>query len=193
MSLSTRRVEQKQNHNQKNGKVRALPLADLAVFSMFAALMFCSKQLMEFLPNVHLLGMFTVLLTVVYRKRALIPIYLYVFLQGLYAGFSLWWIPYLYLWTVLWGMTMLLPKKMPDKAAIFIYPIVCGLHGLLYGTLYAPAQALMFHLDFEKMLAWIAAGMPYDVIHCIGNTVAGLLIFPLSKVLRKLRDKTAFK
>ena len=193
MNLSTPQVDTEKKENKKNGKVRALPLADLAVFSMFAALMFCSKQLMEFLPNIHLLGMFTMLLTLVYRKYALIPIYLYVVLQGLYAGFSLWWMPYVYIWTILWGVTMLLPKQMKDKTAAVVYPIVCGLHGLFYGVLYAPAQALLFHLDFEQLIAWIAAGFPYDVLHFVGNTVAGLLILPLSKVLCKLRSKTAFR
>ncbi len=192
MSLSIQQAEQKTENNKKRAG-RALPLADLAVFSMFAALMFCSKQLMEFLPNIHLLGMFTMLLTVVYRQKALIPIYLYVVLQGLYAGFSLWWMPYLYIWTLLWGMTMLLPKTMSDKTAAFVYPCVCALHGLLYGVLYAPAQMLLFHLDFEQTLAWIAAGLPYDALHCVGNAVAGLLILPLSKVLKKLQNRTAFR
>ena len=32
-------------------------------------------------------------------------------------GFGVWWVPYLYVWTVLWGMTMLLPKKMPNITA----------------------------------------------------------------------------
>ena len=122
MSLFTLQADK---NKTKHGRVGALPLADLAVFSMFAGLMFCSKMLMEFLPNIHLLGMFTMLLTVVYRKQALIPIYLYVFIQGLYAGFSLWWLPYLYVWTVLWGMTMLLPKNMSDKVAAVVYPVVC--------------------------------------------------------------------
>ncbi len=195
MSLSTPQAEpQKTEKNKKrNGKVGALPLADLAVFSMFAALMFCSKQLMEFLPNIHLLGMFTMLLTIVYRRYALIPIYLYVLIQGLYAGFSLWWMPYLYIWTVLWGITMLLPKKMPAKAAAVVYPVVCALHGLLYGVLYAPAQALLFGLDFEQMLVWIGAGFSFDILHCVGNAVSGLLILPLSRVLQKLRSRVAFR
>lgn len=185
--------EKKENCKKKNGKVRALPLADLAVFSMFAALMFCSKQLMEFLPNVHLIGMFTMLLTIVYRKYALIPLYLFVVMQGLYAGFSLWWIPYTYIWTVLWAVTMLLPQTMKDKTAAVVYPLVCALHGLLYGVLYAPAQALLFGLDAKQMLSWIAAGFSFDVLHCVGNAVAGLLILPLSKVLQKLRKQAFYK
>lgn len=107
---------------------------------MFGVLMFSSKLLMEALPNIHLLGMFTVLLTVVYRSRALYPIYTYVLLNGAYAGFSPWWLPYLYIWTVLWGVVMLLPKNMPRKAAAVVYPLVCALHGLAFGTLYAPCR-----------------------------------------------------
>ena len=152
--------------------------------------MFCSKLIMEFLPNVHLLGMFTILLTVVYRWRALIPIYIYVLLNGLYSGFSLWWFPYLYIWTVLWGIAMLLPKKIPDKFAAVIYPAVCALHGFAYGALYAPAQAVMFKLSFEQTLVWIAAGIPFDLIHGVSNFVAGLLILPLSKLLFKLEYKS---
>lgn len=156
---------------------------------MLGSLMFVSKLVMEFLPNVHLLGALTMIYTLVYRSRALIPIYLYVFLLGLYSGFGLWWVPYLYLWTILWGITMLLPRKMPPKIAIPVYMLVCALHGLAYGTMYAPFQALAFGLSFRQMLAWIAAGFPWDVIHGVGNLVAGVLIYPLTLVLNKLEGK----
>ena len=145
---------------------------------MFGVLMFSSKLLMEALPNIHLLGMFTVLLTVVYRSRALYPIYTYVLLNGAYAGFSPWWLPYLYIWTVLWGVVMLLPKNMPRKAAAVVYPLVCAL--------YAPLQALMYGYDWRGMLTWISLGFPMDVLHAVGNLAAGLLILPLSDLLRKL-------
>ncbi|MBO4265029.1 MAG: hypothetical protein J5922_02995 [Clostridia bacterium] len=154
---------------------------------MLGTLMFASKIAMDALPNIHLLGMFTLLYTVVFRKKALIPIYVFVFLCGIYGGFDLWWIPYLYMWALLWALTMLLPKNMKPKIAMIVYPAVCGLFGLAFGTLYAPAYALMFHLDFRGMIAWIAAGVPFDALHAAGNLCAGLLIFPLSKVLGKLQ------
>ncbi len=160
---------------------------EICIFAMLGSLMFCSKIVMELLPNIHLLGMLTMLYTLVFRARALIPIYIYVMLNGLYAGFNVWWVPYLYLWTVLWGITMLLPKNMPPKVAAVVYPVVCALHGLAFGTLYAPAQALFFGLNFEQTLAWIAAGFfPWDIIHMAGNFAAGLLILPLQKLLTRL-------
>ena len=159
---------------------------EIVVFAMLGTVMFVSKVLMEFLPNVHLLGMFTMTYTLVFRKKALIPIYVYVLLNGIYAGFNLWWLPYCYLWTILWGVTMLLPKGMPKKTAMVVYPIVCALHGLAFGTLYAPAQALMMKMSFKATLTWIAAGLPWDAVHAAGNFCAGMLIYPLSGLLKKL-------
>ena len=167
---------------------RSLSAAEIAKFSMLGTLMFCSKVIMEWAPNIHLLGMFTMVYTLVYRKKALIPIYVYVLLNGVYAGFSPWWIPYLYIWTVLWAITMLLPKKLPTPVATIVYPIICALHGILFGTLYAPAQAIMFGLNFRQMIAWIIAGFPWDVLHGVGNFFAGFLIVPLVKLLRKLEN-----
>ena len=156
------------------------------MFAMLGTIMFISKLLMEALPNIHLLGMLTMVYTLVYRRKALIPVYLYVMMNGVYAGFNLWWFPYLYVWTVLWAVTMLLPRTMPKAVACVVYPLVCGLHGLAFGALYAPAQALMFGLNMEQMIAWIVAGLPFDITHGIGNALVGLLIVPLSELLRKL-------
>ena len=101
----------------------------------------------------------------------------------------MWWIPYLYIWTVLWGITMLLPKNMPKKLAFVIYPVICGLHGLAFGILYAPTQALFFGFNFKQTIAWIIAGLPFDAVHAVGNFCAGLLIVPLSELLKKLFAK----
>ena len=161
----------------------------MAVFAMLGAIMFVSKLVMEFLPNIHLIGALTMVYTIVYRAKALIPIYIFVFLTGLYGGFSLWWVPYLYVWTLLWAMTMLLPKRMPKKIAVPVYMVICALHGLLFGVIYAPAQALLFGFSFKQTVAWVAAGFSFDVIHAIGNFVAATLILPLSQTLLRLENK----
>ncbi len=160
-----------------------LKIRDITVFAMLGALMFASKLVMEILPNIHLIGVFVIATTVVYRSKALFPIYIFVFVLGVFNGFGMWWIPYLYVWTVLWGMVMLLPKKMPAKVSAFVYMLVCSLHGFLFGVLYAPAQAIMFGMDFEKTLLWIAAGLPFDMIHGISNFFCGILIIPIVKAI----------
>ncbi len=163
-----------------------LSIRRMIIFAMLGAMMFVAKIAFEALPNIHPLGMIIMVMTVVYRAQALIPIYLFVFISGLYYGFQLWWIPYLYIWAILWAATMLIPRDIPRKAALIVYPVVCGMFGLLYGTLYAPAQALLFHYDFATTLKWIGTGLPFDAAHGLGNLGMGLLVYPVSQVLLKL-------
>lgn len=161
----------------------------MILFAMFGCLMFVSKLAMEGVPNIHPLAMFVITLTVTYRVKALIPIYIYVIINGIYAGFSMWWIPYTYIWAVYWAITMLIPKNISKKIKAIIYPILCALYGLAFGTLYAPAQAIMFGFSFSTTVKWIVAGLPFDALHCLGNLFMGLLILPLSEIIFKLQKK----
>lgn len=164
---------------------RWISTKELIVFSMLGTIMFLSKLLMEFLPNIHAIALFIAVFTLVYRQKALIPIYVYVLLTGVYGGFNLWWVPYLYIWTILWGAIMLIPKDASIKTKAIISAVLCALHGLLYGALYAPVQAIMYGLSFKGMIAWIMVGIPFDITHMIGNIVLSLLIAPLYKIIKK--------
>ena len=161
-----------------------LTTRQITVFAMLGAVMYASKMIMEVIPNVHLLGVFTIAFTVVYRKKALYPIYTYVILNGIFSGFATWWVPYLYLWTILWGAVMLLPKEMPAKLCPVVYMGVCAMHGFLFGVFYAPAQAILYGMSFKGMLAWIAAGLPWDFLHGVSNFFCGILIVPIISLLR---------
>lgn len=175
---------------KQNGRSRShKSLVHLVIFAMFGAMMFCSTLIMEGLPNIHPLAMFIIVLTVVYRGKALIPLYIYIILSGLRWGFGLAWVPYLYVWLPLWGAVMLLPRTLPVKWRAVVYPAVAILHGLLFGVLYAPAQALLFGLNFEQTLSWVAMGFAFDITHAVGNGVIGLLALPMSELLQKLESK----
>ncbi len=166
--------------------MKKLTLKEMTCFSMLGAVLYVARQVMAPFPNIHPVGMFIVTFTIVYRFKALIPLYIFVLLEGILCGFNLWWIPYTYIWTVLWGITMLLPKNLPVRAAVPLYVTVCALHGLAYGTLYAPFQALVYGYDFKKTILWISTGFPYDIIHALGNLAMGFLIVPMAKLLKIL-------
>lgn len=181
----------KNNQEEQKSFARTrIEIRELVILAMLGALMFTSKMLMELLPNIHLLGMFIVAATVVFRAKALYPIYIYVFLDGLIHGFNLWWIPYLYVWTVLWGIVMLLPKNMSRGTCAVVYPLVAALHGLLFGILYAPAQMLIFSLTVKETLLWISTGALFDITHAVSNFLLGFLILPLVTLMRTLLKRT---
>ncbi len=172
---------------RRHASQRILSIREIAVFAMLGTLMFVSDIVMNVIPNVHLGGMLIVAYTLVYRSKALFPIYTYILLIGLYEGFGFWWFSYLYIWTILWAVVMLLPKKMPKWLAPVVYSIVCAAHGFAFGLLWAPSQMLLMSFSFEQILVWWKWGfITADIPHGIGNLCASVLIVPLTALLRRL-------
>jgi len=164
-----------------------LRLKELIIFAILGSIMFISHMIMIWIPSVHLIGLFIAAFTLTYRVKALIPIYIYVVIFGALYGFSAWWIPYLYIWLPLWGVFMLVGLiKLPVKVKVPVCMILCALHGFSFGILYAPFWALLFGLSFQGTIAWLIAGIPFDITHGISNLAAGSLIVPLSELLKKL-------
>lgn len=154
---------------------------------MLSTILFLSRFGLQWIPGVHPMALIIAAMTLVYRRRALVPLYSYILLDGVLHGFSMWWMPYLYIWLPLWGAFMLLGKlELSRKIQTPLYMVVCALHGLSFGLLYAPAQALMFGFSFRVTIAWIIAGLPFDIIHAISNFAVGSMIIPLSALLKNL-------
>lgn len=169
-------------------------LRDLAVLSLFGALMVVSDQLMNALPNIHLIAMFIILLTRFYRVKALYAIYVFVIADGLIEGFFLsTWVMYAYIWLILWLWVMLLPRELSEKKEMIVYPLLGALHGILFGVLGAPASYFLYFgketWSFSHFGAYLLAGLPFDLVHMAGNFAACLLCAPLLKLLRNLRKK----
>ena len=162
-----------------------LTLRESIVLSLLGAVMFCSKLITEAIPNVHFIAMLTMAYTVVFRKKAIYAILVFIMLTGLFYGFGVWWVPYFYLWPILWAVTLLLPTNLKPKYAVPMYMAVGFFHGLFYGTMYAPFQAIVFGLNFKRMIAWIVAGLPWDVIHAVGNLFACSLTVPVINALNR--------
>lgn len=162
---------------------------DLVIFTMLGCILFMSKIITELLPNIHPVTMFICVYTLVYRARAIIPVYVFVAVSGLFYGFAPWWIPYLYIWAIAWALFMLIPKRASFKLKGILSTVFCALHGLLYGVLYAPAQAVLFGLNFKGMIAWLVAGIPFDILHMCGNIIISVLVIPLYKVISRLEEK----
>lgn len=160
-------------------------IKEMIIFAMFGAIMFISKLIMEFLPNIHPLGLFITVLTLLYRVKAIIPIYIYVILNGLYAGFATWWVPYTYIWLILWALIMIIPKNASNKVIFILSLLFNAIFGLAFGFLYMPFQALAFGLNLQGAISWFVAGLPFDVLHMCGNIAMSFLVLPLYKTLKR--------
>ncbi len=160
----------------------------MVIYAMWGALMFGSTFVMKGLANIHLLALFIIVTTRVYRFGALIPLYVYVFLEGVVQGFHPWWIPYLYVWTVLWALTMLLPKRLPDGVAAVCYCALGLVHGLFFEVLWVPFYMTFEGLTFDMALVRLAYGVPFSITHGVGNVVSCTLAIPLIRLIRRLES-----
>ncbi len=164
-----------------------LKTREIAVFAMLGAIMFVSKVLMEGLPNMHLLGTFVIAFTLTYRAKALFPIYCYVFSNGLWEGFRPFdWLPETYIWLILWGVVMLLPKNMPRRIAPLVYMLLAAIHTLLFDIFYIPAYVLLAGIPWNRIGLTLIYGLAFNIMPAIGNFALGILIVPIATLLRKL-------
>lgn len=156
----------------------------IAVPALSAAILLGVQVVLVPLPNIELVSLLIILYTLVFKHRVLYIIYVFALAEGLIFGFHLWWISYLYVWTIL-AAAVWLCRRMKSPLG---WAVLSGAFGLFFGALCAipyffiggPAMALS---------NWIS-GIPFDLVHCISNFVICLLLWtPLYRLLAEhVRD-----
>ena len=165
-----------------------MPLAQVALFGVLAALTFGMKVAMSWLPNIEPTSLMVMLFGVLFGKKALYPIYVYVAMEILVYGIQDWSINYLYVWPLL-ALAAWLLRAMRNPLG---WAVLSGAFGLLFGLLCAPVKLAIGGPGYA--LSWWAAGIPYDIAHCVGNFVLALVLFvPLRKLLETLYAKLMIK
>lgn len=143
-------------------------------------LIFATKAALATLPNINLNTVLIVLTVTFFGWRAMYSVGIYVLLEGLVFGFSLWWFSYLYAWPLLVVLAMLFRKN----DSVILWAVFAGVWGLCFGPIMYILYFIVngWHLVFSM---WVA-GIPYDVVHCVGNFVFMLVLYkPLYTVMCK--------
>ena len=150
--------------------------------AMLTGVIFAAQVAMAALPNIEIVTMLVILYTQLYRKKVFFIIYAFIGLEGLFYGFGLWWLNYLYIWTLLTLLVLLLGKK--QRSPVF-WSILAGAYGLCFGMLCAIPYFIAGGIGGG--LAYWVAGIPYDIMHCAGNTILCLLLYrPLYYVMTQM-------
>lgn len=164
---------------------RKLTLREVALFGILGALTFGLKVAMSFLPNIEPVSLLVMLFAVIFGRKCVFPIYLYVVMEILFYGIQLWNINYLYVWAILALVAWLLR----NQTSPLVWALASGIFGLFFGLLCAPVY--LFTGGFSFAVSWWVSGIPFDVLHCAGNFVMALVLFvPLRKLLAKLHHRT---
>ena len=166
-----------------------LSAREICILALMAALIFGSKVALASLPNININSVLIILTTLFFGWKALYTVYVYVLLEGLVFGFSVWWVGYLYIWALLVVAAMLLRKN--DSA--LIWAVVAGVFGLIFGPLMY-LEWFAINGGWEGFFAMWVAGIPYDLTHCAGNFVFTLVLYkPLYRVMDAIVNKKTLR
>jgi hypothetical protein len=164
-----------------------LIIREIAVLAVATALLFASQVALAFLPNIEMVSLLVIIYTLVFRRKTLYIIYAFAILQGVMYGFGLWWVTYLYIWTILHIITNVFYK---NESPLF-WAIVGGAYGLAFGALSAIPTIVIGGIGAG--VAWWISGMMFDVVHGIGNFVVILILFkPLYLVMRGIANELTY-
>lgn len=160
---------------------------ELILFSMLGGLVSVSQIALSFIPNIETVSLFIILFSLIYNKKAMYIVFVFVAIMGLIYGFGLWWFGYVILWPFLCITTYKLKTIINGK--YLILSLYSGSFGLLFGFFYAIPYGIFGGINAG--IAYWVSGIPFDIIHGIGNYFLMLLlgekIFNLIKKLNSRR------
>ena len=157
-----------------------LKVREMTVLALFSALMIALQVAMASLPNIELVTLLIILCTLHFGYKSIFSVAVFVLVEGLIYGVSMWWINYLYVWPLL--VLIVLPLR--KQSSVLLWTVLAGMYGLLFGTLCSIPYFITG--GFAAGIAYIIAGIPYDLAHCLGNVVSVLVLFaPLDKLMKR--------
>lgn len=153
-----------------------------AVLGMITALLTGGKAVLSFLPNIEIVSFMIIMLSVFLGFKMLLPVFAFVLLEGVMYGFGVWWIGYLYIWPLLCVLSCIVGKS----ADRFSLSVLSSLFGLFFGLLSSPPYIFIGTANpgIKYAVSWWISGIPFDLIHGIGNLAVMLLLYnPVNRVL----------
>lgn len=164
--------------NNSPNKIR-----QLVTLGLLSAILLVGQLALAPLPNIELVSTLLIIYTQAFKKQVFFIIYVFALLEGLLFGFGIWWVSYLYVWSILALIVLLLQKL--DSA--ILWAVVSGAFGLLFGALCAIPYLVSGGTG--AAFAYWSAGIPYDILHCGGNFALTLLLYkPLTRLISKLHQ-----
>jgi energy-coupling factor transport system substrate-specific component len=153
---------------------------------MLASLLIAVQVGLAFLPNIELVSLLIIVYTMVLRKKTIYIISVFILIEGILYGFGLWWINYLYIWLILYFITIILAKT---KLAFF-WAIISGAYGLAFGALCAIPYLFIGSVDgsilggLQMAFSYWVSGIPFDITHGVANFIIALVLYkPLYMLL----------
>lgn len=170
------------------GQKKLLTIKDIALIGMMVAVIEVCKVTLAFLPNIELTSFWMILFTLLFGWKIVFVVPVFILIEGFIYGVQMWWIMYLYAWPLLVLITWIFRKK--DN--VWFWSFVSAGFGLSFGLLCSFPYMVIGAADGGLLnglvagFTWWTAGIPFDIIHGIGNYVIMLVLYkPIRSVAKR--------
>ncbi len=154
---------------------------DIAILGITTALLEVSKKVLEFLPNIELISFFLIIFTLAFGLKMIFSAVAFTVIEIAWYGLNTWVIMYLYIWPLLVILTWLL-RRHADKWSM---SFLSGGFGIAFGALCSIIY--LFIGGPYQMFTWWVAGIPWDILHGVGNFVICFFLFdPMQSAMKRI-------
>ncbi|HZJ87333.1 MAG TPA: hypothetical protein VFC75_03825 [Erysipelothrix sp.] len=159
----------------------------VVIVGFYSATLLALQVALSSLPNVEIVSFLFVIygLTLGLTTNLMIA-FVFSIIEMLTWGFGDWVIGYLWIWP-LWTVMIALLKPVV-KENTYIWSLINGLWGFLFGMLFAINHGLFYGFNFS--IAYWIKGIPFDIIHALSNYIVMLVLFkPILRLFKEHHQK----
>lgn len=170
-------------------KQKKLTIGDIALMGVMVAVIEACKVALAFLPNIELTTFWIIMFTLLFRWRILFVIPVFILVEGAMYGFGLWWIMYLYAWPLL----ALVAYVCREQESVWFWSFLSSMFGFSFGLLCTFPYVVTGMVDgirsgLHAGFTWWVAGIPFDIVHGIGNFVLMAVLYkPVRLAMKRVR------
>lgn len=165
-------------------------IKDITLIAMLVAIIEVCKVALSFLPNIELTTFWLIIFTIYFGRKIVFVVPVFIVIEGAIYGIHLWWIMYLFAWPLL----VFICYVFKNCKSVWFWSIFSGTFGLFFGALCTIPHIIVgafssgLSTGIRLGIAWWIAGIPWDIVHCIGNFIIMLVLYePISYILKKLK------
>lgn len=165
-------------------------IKDITLIAMLVAIIEVCKVALSFLPNIELTTFWLIIFTIYFGRKIVFVVPVFIVIEGVIYGIHLWWIMYLFAWPLL----VFICYMFKNCKSVWFWSIFSGTFGLFFGALCTIPHIIVgafssgLSTGIRLGIAWWIAGIPWDIVHCIGNIIIMLVLYqPISYVIKKIK------
>ena len=164
---------------------------DITMIGVMVAVIEVCKVTMAALPNIELTTFWIIMFTLFFGRKSIFAVPVFILIEGTIWGFGLWWIMYLYIWSLLALLVWVFRKQ----ESVWFWSILSSLFGLAFGALSAIPYFFIgfssggFRGGLSGLFSYWIAGIPFDITHGISNFVLMLVLYkPVRHIMNKAKN-----